>query len=227
MTAKLLDDSIAADGYIIAHDPPGPPYDAGGRLDLSRLDLAALKARFEQGRKHTAAEQLKGVLSGRVRRMAQLNRSRADYLERLQRLIDDYNSGALNVELFFQRLVAFTAQLDEEDRRALAEGLTEEELAIFDLLTKPDPHLTEQETKAVKTVARDLLGTLKQGKLVLDWRKHQQSRARVLTAIKDVLDRDLPATYTTALYERKCASVYQHIYDSYYGEGQSIYGPAA
>ncbi|MEE8526079.1 MAG: hypothetical protein V3T72_19245, partial [Thermoanaerobaculia bacterium] len=73
----------------------------------------------------------------------------------------------------------------------------------------------------------DLLTTLKKEKLVLDWRKRQQSRAQVQVTIEDVLDGALPEPYTPEIYESKCALVYQHVYDSYYGAGQSAYGAVA
>ena len=49
--------------------------------------------------------------------------------------------------------------------------LTEGELVIFDLLTKPDLSLSNQETAEVKKVARLILEKSKREKLVLDWRK--------------------------------------------------------
>jgi len=188
------------------------------------LDLDALKARFEQGRKHTATQQLRGAITSRLTRMVRLNRSRADYLDRFQRLIDDYNSGAVPVEELFTRLVALAHQLDAEEQRTIAESLSEEELALFDLLTKPEPVLAEDDSALVKRAARDLLATLKREKLVLDWRKRQQSRAQVLTTIETLLDQELPRAYTPDIYQHKCDAVYQHVYDSYYGQGKSIYG---
>lgn len=108
----------------------------------------------------------------------------------------------------------------------MAEQLTEEELALFDILIKPEPQLTEKDRSQVKKVVRELLVTLKKEKLVLDWRKRQQTRAAVLIAIQDTLDRELPRAYTPKIFEEKCVQVYQHIYDSYYGAGQSIYSRA-
>jgi len=67
-----------------------------------------------------------------------------------------------------------------------------------------------------------LLDTLKAERLVLDWRKRQQSRAAVRLAIEEALDQ-LPDRYTKDLYDQKCEAVYQHIYDSYYGIGRSVY----
>ncbi|HAG80098.1 MAG TPA: hypothetical protein DCL61_02780, partial [Cyanobacteria bacterium UBA12227] len=65
----------------------------------------------------------------------------------------------------------FAQELKVEEKRAISENLDEEELAIFDLLTKPDITLTEKEKLDVKKVAKELLETLKQEKLVLDWRR--------------------------------------------------------
>ncbi|MFO0213864.1 MAG: type I restriction enzyme endonuclease domain-containing protein, partial [Pseudanabaena sp.] len=66
------------------------------------------------------------------------------------------------------------------------------------LLTKPELELTKQERQEVKNVAKELLETLKQDKLVLDWRKRQQSKAEVEITIKDVLDK-LPRRYTVEI----------------------------
>jgi type I restriction enzyme, R subunit len=93
-------------------------------------------------------------------------------------------------------------------------------------LTKPEPTLSGRERQEVKRVARELLETLKREKLVLDWRKRQATRAAVEVCIQELLDR-LPATYTPELYRQKCGLVYQHVYDSYFGEGHSIFPPAA
>jgi type I restriction-modification system DNA methylase subunit len=77
-----------------------------------------------------------------------------------------------------------------------------------------------------RTVGKiDYQDTLKNEKLVLDWRKRQQSRASVRLAIETVLDR-LPRTYTKELYQQKCDTIYQHIYDSYFGQDSSIYAHA-
>ena len=116
----------------------------------------------------------------------------------------------------------FIEELNEEDRRGVAEQLSEEELTLFDVLTKPELDMKKKEKEAVKKVARLLLQTLKEAKLVLDWRKKQRTRAGVYTTIKTVLD-ELPRVYSPELYTEKCDVVYQHIYDCYQGEGRSIY----
>src|SRR5260370_32027296 len=87
--------------------------------------------------------------------------------------------------------------------------------------------LSEKEKDEVKKVVHSLLETLKREKLVLDWRKKQQARANVYVTVRDMLHNGLPGAYTQELSRLKCEEVYQHIYDSYYGQGQSVYAKAS
>jgi type I restriction enzyme R subunit len=93
---------------------------------------------------------------------------------------------------------------------------------IFDLLTKPEAKLTKGEEGQVKKVAKTLLETLKNEKLVLDWKKRQTTRAAVRYTVETVLDQ-LPRAFTPELYEQKCEVVYQHVFDCYQGQGMSLY----
>ncbi len=226
----LLDKSIKPDGYVI-RAAAAPVREAGTglpdhMLDLSKLDFDALQRRFAQGRKHIEAEKLRGALNVKLARLVRLNRRRMDYLRQFQAMIDEYNTGAANVETFFANLVAFAQGLDAEEQRGIAENLSEEELALFDLLMKPAIGLTQAEAREVKRVAHELLQTLKAERLALDWRKQQQARAAVKLAIEDALDRGLPPVYTPELFRQKCEAVYLHVYDSYYGAGRGVYARA-
>ncbi len=221
---RVLDDSIAAEGYVIREDPAD--YDTSptaGTVDLAGIDFAALAAQFAQGQRRTAVERLRGAIASKLDRLIRLNKSRLDYRERFQELIDEYNAGSVNVEQIFHLLTTFTQALTAEERRGLAAALSEEELAVFDLLTKPEPPLTPKEEEQVKRAARELLATLKREQLVLDWKKRQQARAQVQVAIEEALDRGLPPAYDADLFRAKCDAVYQHVFESYAGAGRSIY----
>jgi len=211
----LLDKSIAPTGYTIRES-------SDETVDLSRIDFDALKKRFEQNRKHIVIEKLRGSINSKLRQMLRFNKTRMDYYEQFQRLIDEYNSGAINVDVLFAQLVSFAKELTQEERRGIAENLTEEELALFDLLTRPELKLSRSEREQVKKVALELLDTLIAERLVLDWRKKQQTRAGVQLTIEQVLDK-LPPVYTPDLYRNKCGMVYQHVYDYYFGVGKSVY----
>ena len=218
----LLDQSIEAQGYLMP-DSARPGWKR--TVDLSQINFEALKARFEQGRKRLQTEQLKGAIHNKLSHMIEYNRTRAGLMEQFQKMIEEYNSGSSNIEQFFHDLMAFAKELNAEEKRHIVEQLTDEELAILDLLTKPAMTLNSKEIKQIKRVAKELLETLKREKLVLDWRKRQQSRAAVRLTIEETLDR-LPRVFTKDLYRTKCDTIYQHIYDSYYGSGRSIYAKA-
>jgi type I restriction enzyme R subunit len=220
----LLDRSIAPQPFVIR--PETAAYGNHAHIDLSQINFDLLRERFSENHKHTQTERLKAAISKKLDEMVQLNRTRADYLEKFQHMIDEYNSGSKNVEQLFDELLVFAKRLSEEEKRGIAEKLSEEELAVFDLLTKPRPNLTEAEERKVKDVAKELLATLKQEKLVLDWRTRQQSRAAVLVTVQEILD-NLPRAYSTEMYNEKCSAVYQHIYDAYAGGGRSIYQAVA
>jgi type I restriction enzyme R subunit len=213
----LLDDAIATEGYRIGDRPA-----AEALIDLSQIDFTALQKKFEEGRKATETEKLKGQIEKKLDKMVRENKSRIDFMEKFKRLIDSYNASSHNLEVFFKELMEFAQDLTEEEQRAHRESLTEEELAIFDLLTQPEPQLSEKEKDEVKKVAKELLAKLKAEKLVLDWRLKAQTKADVERTIRDFYIK-LPKTYTPELKKEKRVKTYAHLYENYFGAGQSVY----
>lgn len=100
--------------------------------------------------------------------------------------------------------------------------MSEEELALFDILTKPEPTLSKADEADAKKVCRELLAVLKREKLILDWREKQQARAAVMQTLKLEMRR-LPAPFTKDVRAEKMARAYAHVYDHYFGAGQSAY----
>ena len=154
--------------------------------------------------------------------MVCLNRTRADYLQKFEELIEAYNSGSRNIDEIFKDLLTLTQTLTEEEDRHVRENLSEEELTVFDILTRPGPELSLEERDEVKKVAHQLLTRLNEV-LVLDWRKRNSARAQVKLAIEDTLDEGLPRAYTKELYSAKCDVLFEHVYESYQGDGRSVY----
>ena len=202
----VLDKSIGTGGYTIS-DKPNP-------LDLSKIDFDALRKFFVKGHQRAELERLRSAIAAKLQAMVAQNRTRVDFLEKFQQLIDDYNAGSANVEAVYEQLLQFAKKLNEEEQRHVREDLTEDELAIFDILTKPRVDISQKEERQVKAVAKDMLETLKSKALVLDWRKSQQTRAAVRLCIEEALDK-LPPAFSTEVFQSKCAAVYQHVYDTY------------
>ena len=155
-------------------------------------------------------------------KLIRLNRTRADYLTKFEELIESYNAGSRNIEDLFAELLALSRTLNDEQQRHVRERLSEEELVVFDILTRPAPGLSSEERAEVKKVARELLEKLKQ-LLVLNWRQKATARSQVKLAIEDVLDQGLPRSYTPDLYKQKCSAVFEHFYETYGDRGASLY----
>lgn len=214
---ELLDESIEAGSYTIKE------LQVDDVIDLSQVDFEKLQQKFGFTTKNIQAEKLRSETEDRLSRLLELNKTRTDLAEKFQLLIDEYNAGSKNIEEFFNELVAFAKELDEEEQRAVREEMSEEELVIFDLITRPGPELNQTEVKQVKKAARDLLLSLKQQRLVLDWKKSQQNRAIVQRTIRDVLHDELPESYDPDWQQKKLNTLYEHFYESYEDAEVNIY----
>jgi type I restriction enzyme, R subunit len=214
---KLLDDSITG---VAMPARPAP------LLDLSKIDFEGLRKRFKESRhRNTDLEVLKAAVRAQLEKLIRLNRTRTDFQEKFEELIESYNAGSRNIEDLFNELVALSRSLSEEQQRHVREHVTEEELAVFDILTRPGPELSTEERAEVKKVAKQLLERLKD-LLVLDWRKRQAARARVEDTIKDMLDAGLPGAYSPDLYKQKCSAMFEHFYESYPDRDLNAYAAA-
>ncbi len=213
----VLDGAIAAEPHI-------EPGAAAKTIDLSKIDYQALMRKFERTpNKNVEAQQLRALIERKLDNLIRLNASRYDFLDRFQKMIEAYNSGALSIEQLFAELVTLTQDLNEEEQRHLRENISEEELAVFDILTRPGPDLSPKETEAIKKVCKDLLAKLKTEKLVLAWRTKRTTRAAVRVEIEKMLDNGLPEKYTTDLFEAKCGALFQHVLEKYPESGVSVY----
>lgn len=146
-------------------------------------------------------------------RLIAVNPTRVDYRERFESLIEEYNAGAMQIDVLFQQLLELTRSLGEEEQRHVREQLTEAELVVFDLLTRPGPDLSPTERDEVKKVVRKLLGRL-QAILTVDWQRTIQERARVRDAIAEELDQGLPRAYSPEVFQAKAGAVFQHVYET-------------
>jgi type I restriction enzyme R subunit len=215
--SEVLDKSIVTE----AQKKPGAEAKT---IDLSKIDFDVLEKKFAKTpNKNIEAQKLRALIERKLDNLIRLNASRYDFLDRFQKMIEAYNNGALSIEQLFAELVTFTKELNDEEQRHLRENISEEELAVFDILTRPGPDLTPVETEAIKKVCKDLLAKLKTEKLVLAWRTKRTTRAAVRVEIEKMLDSGLPEKYTTELFETKCGVLFQHVLEKYPESGEGLY----
>jgi type I restriction enzyme R subunit len=210
---ELLDESIST--IQIKSNLPEP-------INIADIDFDALATMVAkvQKPKQSDAERLKNIIERKLQPMVLKNKARQDLQQKFLELVEQYNLGAYTAEEFFNHLKEFINELEHEEKRTVREGLSEEELAVYDLIIQGAP-LSEKGRNKVKEIAKALTEKM-QEILVIDWRKKQRTKARVKNMIEEVLD-GLPESYDDELWPKTCSDVYMHIFEKYPGLGHSAY----
>lgn len=206
-------------------ETPGGDQTAGRTYDLSRINMERLRDEFAKKVKHkaTVLKDIRDIVEAKLAQMLGKNATRMDYQQRYEDIVADYNNdkNRITIEETFRRLMELADSLDEEQNRHLREGLSEEELALFDLIRRDD--LSKKDRERVKQASRDLLAAIQQrlGQLDRFWEK-EQTKADVETFILDKVYADLPTPpFTEADKQAAADHIYQHVWQ------QALRGNAA
>ncbi len=173
----------------------GEDHAGGVTVDLSKIDFEKLRDEFAKKikRKHTTLQDMRLLVEKRLAAMLAQNPMRMDYYKKYQAIVADYNreKDRATVEQTFARVVELNFGLTAESQRHICEGLTEDELALFDLLQKDNLSKTDREK--LKQASKELLAVL-QGKInsVPNWFRNETTQADVQICILDNLYTTLP-----------------------------------
>ena len=188
----------------------------GLTFDLSQIDMDKLREEFSKKVRHkaTALQDVRDIIEQKLAKMLECNPSRMDYQQRYEEIVADYNreKDRVTVEETFRRLMELMDELDAEQKRAVEESLTEDELAVFDLLKKDN--LAKADRERVKQASRDLLAHIEEHLSGLDrfWEK-EQTKAEVKVFILDEVYTSLPTPpFTIEEKESAAAQVYAHVW---------------
>lgn len=214
----LLDQSIIAESPGFRAKEYATTYkivEQGKIWDLSQLDFEKLKADFPTAiYKNIEITNLRSFIEQKLNKMISENITRLDFAQRLQNIIDKYNSGGSSTENYYDELLKFTQSLKSESERHIREGLTQEELELFDLLKKDS--MTQEDTQKVKLAAKFLLSRLQAQQpkiLVQDWYRDAQGQSKVKLILEEILDQNLPESYDKMQFKTKCDKVFDLIYN--------------
>lgn len=195
---------------------PGEDQAEGLTFDLSTIDLDKLRDEFAKKvrRKATALQDIRDIVEQKLADMLARNPMRMDYQIKYEGIIADYNSekDRTTIEETFRRLVELVRSLDEEQERAAREGLSDDELAMFDLLKRED--LTKADRERVKQASREMLASIKECLAELDrfWEK-EQTKSEVETLILNEIFVKLPSPPFTPEQKTQVAdNVYAHVW---------------
>ncbi len=195
---------------------PGEDHAEGLTVDLSKIDFARLREEFASKvkRKHAALQDIRELIEKKLARMLAANPLRMDYYKKYQQIIADYNreKDRVTVEQTFAQLIELANSLDAEQRRAAEEGLSDDELALFDLLMKGD--ISKKDRERVKQASKGLLAALTELLQPMpDWTQNTATQAEVKVLILDNLWTTLPRPpFTDDDTEAVAARVYDYVW---------------
>src|ERR1019366_6760062 len=202
---------------------PGGDQRGAKFFDLSQIDLKKPRDEFARKvrRKASALQDIRQVVEDRLARMLVQNPLRMDYYRKYSEIVADYNreKDRVTIEETFAKLVDLANSLSAEQRRAAEEGLSEEELALFDLITRPG--LRKADRERVKLESRNLLTRLREVIETVDrWTEKEQTQAEVKSLILDHVYTTLPDPPFTGVEKDAVADrLYQHIWHLSAGGG--------
>ncbi len=204
---KIVNEAIQAQA-------PGEDHAEGLSVDLSLIDFEKLRDEFARKvrRKHAALQDIRQLIEDKLAQMLARNPLLMDYYKKYQEIIADYNRDRVTVEETFAKLLALANSLDAEQMRAVQEGLSDDELALFDLLLRDA--ISKADRERLKQASKGLLASLR---AVLepmhDWTQNATTQAEVKMFILDDLWRSLPRPpFTDEETEDLAARVYEYVW---------------
>jgi type I restriction enzyme R subunit len=195
---------------------PGGDHAEGLKVDLSQIDFEKLRNEFagKVRRKHAVLQDIRDVVEQKLAQMLARNPMRMDYYKKYQEIIADYNreKDRVTVEATFAQLVALVNSLDAEQRRAAEEGLTDTELALFDLLFKEN--ISKSDRERLKQASKALLASLR---VLLEpmhnWTQNEATQAEVKVFILDNLWQQLPRPpFTEDETQTMAGRIYEYVW---------------
>lgn len=185
------------------------------RFDISAIDFDRLRVEFARVRnKNLLFNDLEDFIEQRLNKMLAANPNRRDYYERYKEIIEEYNSekDRTNIEKTFEALMQLVKDLTDEESRYIREGFTsDDELAIFDLLTRGNPN--KADIKKVKATAIEMYTKITEAISRMDhWTDKDETTAEIQNLIRDILWRELPESYDEQQIEVCRGDVFEYVY---------------
>lgn len=175
----LLEQSVKSEGVINLFSDVG--------TEFSLFDPKFLEEVSKMKEKNLAVELLKALIAEQVRIYHRSNVVKSEkFSEMLQSSMNRYLNGMLTNEQVIEEMLKLAKQLKEAHEEGKELGLTTEEMAFYDALTKPENIKDFYENDQLIAITRELTETLRKNRSV-DWQKRESARAQMRMMIKKLL----------------------------------------
>lgn len=176
---ELLKQSIKSDGVINLFSDI--------KEEFSLFDPKFLQEVANMKEKNLAVELLKKLIAEQVSVYRRTNIVKAEkFSEIMQRSLNAYLNGMLTNEEVIEEMLKLAKQIAAAHQEGDKLGLTADELAFYDALTKPQAIKDFYENEELIAITKELADTLRRNKSI-DWQKRESARAKMRMLIKKLL----------------------------------------
>lgn len=176
---ELLRQSIKSDGVINLFSDI--------KEEFSLFDPKFLDEVAKMKERNLAVELLKKLIADQVSIYRRTNVVKSEkFSEVIQRALNNYLNGMITNEEVIQELLNLAKQIAAANEEGNQLGLTADELAFYDALTKPRAIKDFYENEELIELTKELADTLRKNKTI-DWQKRDSARAKMRMLIKKLL----------------------------------------
>ena len=176
---ELLKQSIKSEGVINLFSDI--------KEEFSLFDPKFLQEVANMKEKNLAVELLKKLIAEQVSVYRRTNVVKSEkFSEIMQRSLNAYLNGMLTNEEVIEEMLKLAKQIAAAQKEGDQLGLTADELAFYDALTKPQAIKDFYENDELIAITKELADTLRKNKTI-DWQKRESARAKMRMLIKKLL----------------------------------------
>ena len=175
----LLKQSIKSDGVINLFD--------GVKEEFSLFDPQFLEEISRMKQKNLAVELLKRLIDEQVTVYRRTNLVKSQkFSEMIRRLMNQYLNGMITNQEVIDELMKMAKDIQNSKQSGNDMGLSEEELAFYDAITKPENIKDFYENAELVALTKELTETLRNNRTI-DWQKRDDARAKMRMMVKKLL----------------------------------------
>jgi type I restriction enzyme, R subunit len=169
--------------------------DLAEMYDLDKIDISIVDDRFqaivkEKGEENIKIELLRRIINDELKVRAVKNTMKAKKLkDELEKVLSNYHKNSLDSIAAIKHLLDIATEFQNDDKRTKELGLTEDELAFYDLLSANEKLLNE--AGPIQELVHGVVASVKKN-LQLDWTKKEDARAAIRLAVKKELKGKVP-----------------------------------
>lgn len=176
---ELLKQSIKSDGVINLFTDK--------KEEFSLFDPKFLEDVAKMKEKNLAIELLKRLIAEQVHIYKYTNIVKSEkFSERIQSIMNRYLNGMLTNEKVIKEMLELAKQIQNAQKEGEKLGLTADELAFYDALTKPQAIKDFYENEELIAITKELADKLRKNRTI-DWQKRDSARAKMRMMIRKLL----------------------------------------